>query len=579
MKTMRRTEGLLVGLLFLLVPVLSTDLVAVYKHDILLLRDVDKITPELPLQWNKHVLPLPKGMSYPVGLTQDIENNRLFVADAVHEDTKIFSLTLDSDFNVKAMHSVLKNSSLIVMEGMSYDPVSHQLYWTDSTNHGIFKTLIPSELKETNSLEPKLLERHGNVTGPHGVTVDYCNQLLYWSNINKLGRVPSTIQMVDLSENIHKIIQQDNENNIYYQGLTYDVTRGALIWGETIGNNYTESNCRIVSTPTREMEYHELLNLTNCFPFSLAVDEEYIYWADWARQGIMRASLNNRSDVVKLVHTPAIKTAFGWHHGAYGLSLLSNPAKKFTMDLCKGEKSFQGKLDMKAQEPEIKNPVTKPPHLESATEEITKETSVSSVLTVSRLKDSLQGETEMTTDQIVMKNDSESVQLGTEEETPHSFATSLQENKMMVQAEMRNETKLLIIIMVLAVFCALFMFSTVFLFVKYFCKRSPERCKPSSPTAINHKQVPAQLIRQVKRFGPKKRYGSGNKSGFIGTSPCPELSSSDGVSINIEDCCQMTMCETPCYTSVKREGKGYKAAEKHNRYEDKRGLLDDCEDI
>nr|XP_053629691.1 uncharacterized protein LOC128686685 [Cherax quadricarinatus] len=92
-----------------------------------------------------------------------------------------------------------------------------------------------------------------------------------------------------------------------------------------------------------------------------------------------------------------------------------------------------------------------------------------------------------------------------------------------------NEAQLLWVIIVLGVLCTIFMFSTALLLVKLFYQRKPSI----------HKQVPAHTPRKVKRFGPKKQYGSGNKS-----SPCSELSSNDGVSINIEDCCQMTMCET-----------------------------------
>lgn len=54
--------------------------------------------------------------------------------------------------------------------------------------------------------------------------------------------------------------------------------------------------------------------------------------------------------------------------------------------------------------------------------------------------------------------------------------------------------------------------------------------------------VPVQPPRQVKRFGPKKSV-SGNKSGHSGSATCSGLGN-DGVSINIEDCCQMTLCET-----------------------------------
>lgn len=88
------------------------------------------------------------------------------------------------------------------------------------------------------------------------------------------------------------------------QGLTFDDTSGSLVWAVTHGS-YHNSTCRIVSTSEDEV-HQELVNLENCYPFSLTVDEKYVYWADWNRQGIMRASRTDPSDVVKLVHTPHI---------------------------------------------------------------------------------------------------------------------------------------------------------------------------------------------------------------------------------------------------------------------------------
>ena len=52
-----------------------------------------------------------------------------------------------------------------------------------------------------------------------------------------------------------------------------------------------------------------------------------------------------------------------------------------------------------------------------------------------------------------------------------------------------------------------------------------------------------QIPRKVKRFGPKKSFVARNKSRPSGSSTCSDLAN-DGVNINIEDCCQMTLCET-----------------------------------
>lgn len=87
---------------------------AVYKHDILILRDADLIIPNSPLSWESLSLALPRPLSYPVGLTQDSLNNRLFVAEAKpKEEGKILSLTLNAQLEVVDMTPAVQSEFLV----------------------------------------------------------------------------------------------------------------------------------------------------------------------------------------------------------------------------------------------------------------------------------------------------------------------------------------------------------------------------------------------------------------------------------------------------------------------------------
>lgn len=46
-----------------------------------------------------------------------------------------------------------------------------------------------------------------------------------------------------------------------------------------------------------------------------------LYWADWSRQGIMRANISDPKSVIKLVHTPPSRDSHGYHNGVFGLVL------------------------------------------------------------------------------------------------------------------------------------------------------------------------------------------------------------------------------------------------------------------
>lgn len=87
-----------------------SDLLAVYQHNILLLRNVDKITPSAPLSWESLVHPLPKQLSYPVGLAADPDTNRIFVSESIpDEEEKIFSVSMDSNYTVDSMVTAVKS--------------------------------------------------------------------------------------------------------------------------------------------------------------------------------------------------------------------------------------------------------------------------------------------------------------------------------------------------------------------------------------------------------------------------------------------------------------------------------------
>lgn len=89
-----------------------SDLAAVYKHDILILPDADLILPDSPISWDTLSLTLPTPLSYPVGLTHDSLNNRLFVAEAKpKEKRKIMSLSLNDRLEVVEMVPAVKSES------------------------------------------------------------------------------------------------------------------------------------------------------------------------------------------------------------------------------------------------------------------------------------------------------------------------------------------------------------------------------------------------------------------------------------------------------------------------------------
>ncbi|XP_050731137.1 low-density lipoprotein receptor-like isoform X2 [Eriocheir sinensis] len=617
-----------------------TDLAAVYKHDILILRDADLIIPNSPLSWESLSLALPRPLSYPVGLTQDSLNNRLFVAEAKpKEEGKILSLTLNAQLEVVDMTPAVQSGLVSVIEGMSYSPKTGHLYWTDASVQYIYKATVPNELGDIVS-KPEVIHHLGSRNEPRGLAVDPCKELLYWSEKGG-GVVPSSVEMWNPGDNKHHVIQEDKGKNDFYQGLSFDAATRNLLWAVTEGDELN-STCRIVKTSVDKMHDEELISLENCYPFSLTSDEKYIYWADWGRQGIMRASLTDPSDIVKLVHTPRITSEEEEHFGVYGLAklirensanensckgkdelqshedkMLQDPAEnphQEAEDKTKGSSELKGVLDVSSnnpestkegqdgQDPEAEGPKKNPGADETKVND-GKDTEL--VEDAGSSENSEEGEVEEVNshkDRIVMslkkltllaqadvlsaktkeEAKSKSVEAVTEvyndkTQTDMFASHSTYELPTTEGFSRCHEDQLLKAVLILTAISALFLGSTIILAIMlYRRKRIP--FKGASAAILEAPQaVPVQPPRQVKRFGPKKSVVSGNKSGHSGSATCSGLAN-DGVSINIEDCCQMTLCETPCYTTVKKQGKSYKDIRK-NTCDDKRGLLDDSEEV
>ena len=111
-----------------------------------------------------------------------------------------------------------------------------------------------------------------------------------------------------------------------FQGIDYNWETNELIWAETEGDHEKKSSCRLVihsSSGTRT-----LIKLEMCYPFSLTSDSNFIYWSDWAREGIMKIDKNSL-ELTKIAHTPSIQSKHGGHNGAFGIINLSRKQNCF----------------------------------------------------------------------------------------------------------------------------------------------------------------------------------------------------------------------------------------------------------
>ncbi|CAL4065048.1 unnamed protein product, partial [Meganyctiphanes norvegica] len=315
------------------------DIAAVYKHSVLLIKNADKISEFQPMSWESAELDLPEPLAYPVGIASDLQNGRLFVTDVMHIENSIFTLQFTSNGSIDAMYPLLKKThtkDIRLIEDIFYDSHTSQLYWTDSYMNSLDKANVPENPQDMLTEKPKPVHNFGNVKKPRGIALDHCNNLLYWSELNDDDR---NIEVCNLDGKYQGVVRTASDNSSeYFLGMTYDIYSGHVIWGETEGKELG-STCRIMSSDFRGTSDHEpvitqLAELDNCYPFALTSDNEYIYWADWSRNGIMRLSKTNPDQIVKILDAPKVESDEGTHHGIFGLTVLGGPSVEDIEKIC-----------------------------------------------------------------------------------------------------------------------------------------------------------------------------------------------------------------------------------------------------
>lgn len=590
-----------------------TDIAAVYKHSVLLIKNADTISESQQISWESAKLNLPEPLAYPVGIASDQKNGRIFVADAMNIENSLFTVQMFSNGSVEAMYPLLKKThikDIRVIEDIFYDGRTSQLYWTDSFRNSLDKAHVPENPQDMITERPKPVHNFGNVKKPRGVALDYCNNLLYWSEINETAR---QIEVCDLNGKYQGAVRtaSDNENK-YFMGITFDISSGAVIWGEMEGKELG-APCRILSSEfggssDQEAVITQLAELDNCYPFELTSDEEYIYWADWSRNGIMRLSKTNPNEIVKIVDAPKVVSDEGTHHGVFGLTLLGGPSFQEIEKTCSHQK-VKDFPDLQQSEQSLEAERSVDPPLEIVTKssekissdipKITKEleTRTSTEAQQNQLKEQpvtevlskpqekflvqpfnsqktieAQREAEEPSQERQDKENQSAMNGGldktfVESEDYQSSQTAADEKIELCSSSVFHEQNLMQVVIGLGVGCIVFLSTTIILTIKLCLIKYPgyNHTKLSNDDQEDPSGMEKNIVRKPhKRFGPKK-----NKN--IQQDLCSGIPS-DGVSINIEDCCQMTLCDTPCYTSVKREGCSYKKGAKS---EDKRSLLDD----
>ncbi|KAG8036316.1 hypothetical protein G9C98_003639 [Cotesia typhae] len=171
------------------------------------------------------------------------------------------------------------------MMDMAYDQSSQSLFWTDNKKRAIFKMNI-NFFNTSNSPEMILYLMNEN---PQGISIDLCHQRLYWANSNKThpsissSKLDGTDYTVVINEDLYRPVD-----------VTVDHLSNKLYWIEYSEGIYFNIERSNLDGTRREL----LINRKYQQPFNIAVDNNRIYWSDWVHKAVWSINKNVQNDKV-----------------------------------------------------------------------------------------------------------------------------------------------------------------------------------------------------------------------------------------------------------------------------------------
>ncbi|XP_013411103.1 prolow-density lipoprotein receptor-related protein 1 [Lingula anatina] len=214
-----------------------------------------------------------------IGLSFDPKTKTIFFSDIQSGNIQSVSYS-GSDFSVKV-------ENVGSAEGLAYDPVFQELYWTSYTDSTINRISVsPLRISATRETVVKLgVEDH-----PRALAIDSCDSRMYWTNWNE--RSPSIQRAYLMGYDKESIITTDIKTP---NGLAIDHGAQKLFWSDARLDKIERCNmdgteCRVVISSNHHLQYS----------FSLAVYGDYLYWTDWILRAVMRAQKYDGSELTPL---------------------------------------------------------------------------------------------------------------------------------------------------------------------------------------------------------------------------------------------------------------------------------------
>jgi len=227
-----------------------------------------------------------EGITEVRSLAYNADLRRMYFGDNDREDGSIFSMMVPSVEDLRAgNHSadaftVVKKQTHQV-KGIVYDVMTGILYWTNGRGHSIMWVQVgstdqPQDGQQLIKLEDQI---------PMGIAIDNCKRYLYWTNCGSRASIERSL--LDGSE--RETMAYTDDGKPY--AIIVDQKTDRLYWAEELpGVQY-----KIESVDLNGKDRRIFFEGYNHQPFALAVAGGMVFWADHIHTSVWSQSLEKPS--------------------------------------------------------------------------------------------------------------------------------------------------------------------------------------------------------------------------------------------------------------------------------------------
>ncbi|XP_054286596.1 protein cueball [Macrosteles quadrilineatus] len=234
-----------------------------------------------------------EGMKEVRSLTYNSELHKMYFSDNDRPDGSIFSMTVPKVEDLRVGNHTVDSYTVVKkqvhqVKGVVYDDMTGILYWTNGHGHSIMWIQV-SSIDQPQSGQP-LVKVEDQI--PMGIAIDNCKRYLYWTNC---GTRPSIERSLLDGSQREAIVYVDPA--LPY-AVVVDQKTDRLYWVEELpGVQY-----KIESSDLNGKDRRIVVEGSDHQPFALAVAGGHVFWADHIHTSVWRQSLDHPTvEPVKLV--------------------------------------------------------------------------------------------------------------------------------------------------------------------------------------------------------------------------------------------------------------------------------------